>query len=275
MFYQKIPGQLASESQYLQRSSTEEGSYENDTDIVQYRKGRHYSWQWLPFLLSAVLNLVLVYFLVLSRSNNQCASRYAGLLPAELTVPWRWSTEFSSDDILESSKRWDTISFDAGVVALDDDFVKRKSLPASARFAWDASKSVYLVNAFHCLHCTKTIHTSLMEFKLGKPRTYPFDHNIHCLDIWRQEIICNADDTPLYHSPTDKGFVGIGDGQQRQCKDWSKLESWADEYNACYRYHNHTVNTMDDQLAARFSFCPPGSPYKAKVEEYLKSKELI
>lgn len=63
------------------------------------------------------------------------------------------STEFSKDDFLESNENWDTLSFDVGVVALDKDFIKSKSIPESQPFPWDTTKGIYVINAFHSLHC--------------------------------------------------------------------------------------------------------------------------
>jgi len=267
MIYQAIPVQ----TEDIESRSSGEDSCQDVKNLEQYQIQKRFGRRWVPFLLSAVLNIALA--LLLLRLNNQCTvSQYAGLLP-ELSLPWVESTEFSSGSFLESNEHWESISFDEGIIALDNDYVKSKGLPSSVVFPWDTSKSMYLVNGFHSLHCIKTVHTSLMEFKLSKQQTYPFEHILHCMDSLRLEIICTADDTPRYHNRN--GSMGTAVGQHRQCRDWSKLESWVQERTACYRYLNYSANTADDQYATRFSFCPPGSPYAAKVEEYLVNKTGI
>lgn len=102
-------------------------------------------------------------------------------------------------------------------------------------------------------------------------QSFPFEHVLHCIDALRLEVLCNADDIPRYNIPD--GTLNSGIGQHRQCKDWSKLESWAQEHSACYKYLNYSTNTADDQKAARMVFCPAGSPYQIKVEEYLRLKD--
>lgn len=94
---------------------------------------------------------------------------------------------------------------------------------------------------------------------------------LHCIDALRLEVLCSADDTPRYNIPNNTPNSGLG--QYRQCKDWSKLESWAQKHSGCYRYSNFSVNKENDQVAARMVFCPPGSPYEAKAQEYMKLKE--
>ena len=48
---------------------------------------------------------------------------------------------------------WLDIDVDDGMIALDDADVARWGLPASQRFPWDNSKSIYLLHAHHNLHC--------------------------------------------------------------------------------------------------------------------------
>lgn len=58
-----------------------------------------------------------------------------------------------------------------------------------------------------------------------------------------------------------------GNGQHRQCRDWSKLKKWAESQNACYSYVNETQgvkSTFD-----RYKWCPQGSPYGAKMRSVL------
>ena len=73
--------------------------------------------------------------------------------------------------------------------------------------------------------------------------------------------MCNADDTPRYSGLGQRG--GTGDGQYRMCKDWGKLEEWAMEHSACYKYRAG-VETLEGGIPLeRFKYCPDGSePWK-------------
>ena len=76
--------------------------------------------------------------------------------------------------------------------------------------------------------------------------------------------MCQADDTPRWSSNDDKPENGMG--QHRQCRDWNKLATWAQENTACYRYLNESANDLNQM--ERFKFCPPESSYMPKVRKY-------
>ena len=101
-----------------------------------------------------------------------------------------------------------------------------------------------------------------MEFVNGEKQSRHFGHVLHCMDSLRQDILCNADDTPRYTTITKVPESGIG--QTRQCRDWGSLERWARQYNACYRYINQTAVGFPN--VQRFRFCPQGSPYAEEVD---------
>ena len=102
-----------------------------------------------------------------------------------------------------------------------------------------------------------------MEFWQGVPQSRPWGHVIHCVDTLRQDIICNADDTPRYSTESRVPETGVG--QVRMCRSWDKLEQWARQYNACYKFVNQTAR--DFPIVQRFVYCPKGSPYKKEVEK--------
>ena len=82
-----------------------------------------------------------------------------------------------------------------------------------------------------------------------------------------QDIRCCADDTPMKSPPRNSTSSIWGQGQQRQCRDWNKLEKWAERQNACFSYINETqgVKSMFD----RYKWCPQDSPYGAKMRSIL------
>ena len=95
-----------------------------------------------------------------------------------------------------------------------------------------------------------------MEMHDQVPQSTHFSHVGHCLDAIRQDIVCNADDTPRFTGLSNKLTSGLG--QTRLCKDWGKLEEWAKEHSACYRYDAGADYTNGIELEL-FKHCPDDS----------------
>jgi hypothetical protein len=107
----------------------------------------------------------------------------------------------------------------------------------------------------------KSIRTATIHFFRNEKQTESIHHITHCLDALRRDTLCYADDTPRYSTLSSVNLSGVG--QVRQCKDWSRLESWAEENTACFRNWNSSSSTE-----VRYSHCPKGSEYEKKVKEY-------
>ncbi|KAI1303856.1 hypothetical protein F5Y03DRAFT_407166 [Xylaria venustula] len=174
-------------------------------------------------------------------------------------------TPFNQHDEKLRDAAWDAINIDAGMIAVPQSFVDEKGLPKSQSFVWDRSKSVYLLNGYHSLHCARSIYISLTEFKTGKPQSRRWGHILHCVDQLRQEAICNADDTPRFSTEDEIPVTGLD--QIRMCRSWDKLEEWARQYTACYRYINQTASYSEVPQVERFVWCPKDSPYQKEVEK--------
>lgn len=103
------------------------------------------------------------------------------------------------------------------------------------------------------------IRNALMEFRDGKAQTWPLDHVTHCLHTLREDVVCSADDTPRYaghlHAQANATSFVTGIGQNRMCRDWSKLVDFSLAHSACYeRPLDHYVPLLD-----RYKHCPDGS----------------
>jgi len=48
---------------------------------------------------------------------------------------------------------WETLAIDRGAVAVDQETIEKHDLPDSMVFPWDTTKKVYIINAYHQLHC--------------------------------------------------------------------------------------------------------------------------
>ncbi|KAI0099483.1 hypothetical protein F4814DRAFT_453363 [Daldinia grandis] len=98
---------------------------------------------------------------------------------------------------------------------------------------------------------------------LNLPDSQPFPWDSNSL---RVETMCAADDTLRYVPLNSVHRFRPGDGQQRKCRDWSKLQEFAEAHSPCYRYlqpGNTTFSNLE-----RFKFCPEDSEYLPKIRKY-------
>ena len=92
----------------------------------------------------------------------------------------------------------------------------------------------------------------------GKPQMDDYAALLHCFDMIRQDILCHADDTPMYVALTG-GQQENGEGQHRVCRDWDKLEKWAHTNTACFAYVNQTQAVTDE--IEHYKYCPRDSKF--------------
>lgn len=90
----------------------------------------------------------------------------------------------------------------------------------------------------------------------------PWPHVQHCLLVLRDEVMCNADDTPRYtgYQPSKSSALG----QVRMCRDWGALEEWAmdKERVGCWRHVPGEEGVDGFSNLDRYRFCPESSPYE-------------
>jgi hypothetical protein len=104
------------------------------------------------------------------------------------------------------------------------------------------------------------LRQSILEAYDSIPQTEPREHVTHCLNNFREDIVCNADDTPRYSGRVNQQASAkhpvSGIGQTRLCKDWGRLRQWAIDHTACYK----AVNRGDPDFPPldRYKFCPNG-----------------
>ncbi|KAM0739606.1 hypothetical protein ACQRIT_004790 [Beauveria bassiana] len=186
-----------------------------------------------------------------SLAEGDCPSTHAGL-KRDVPVAIQHGSEYTGDNLTEVRALWEELSGDPGVVALPEAYVQQTKLPHALRFPWDEDKGVYLLQGFHDLHCLRTLFRYVMYTELKQPQHIALSHALHCLDQLRQGVICNADDTPRYAGFQDP--PGTGSGQVRMCRDWRRLERWAEERTACFRHEDEVPGPMIE----RFKSCPDG-----------------
>lgn len=90
-----------------------------------------------------------------------------------------------------------------------------------------------------------------------------YEHLVHCMDHLVQNIIYEADDTPMYTSSKPK--IATGTGQTRMCRSWEKLAQWAESQTACFSYLNATQGV--DAVIQRFQYCPQNSTFAGAMRQ--------
>jgi len=128
------------------------------------------------------------------------------------------------------------------------------------------NKRIYVVQAYHGLHCVKFIYDFVKAVRDNSTETPSVDHVLHCLDSLHKDITCYADDElrPRLYQADFHSVKTVG--EPRRCRDWSAMDRWVRERHACYRYHVDL--DPGDVLRSQMKFCPDNSPYLPAVRDY-------
>jgi len=103
-----------------------------------------------------------------------------------------------------------------------------------------------------------------------------YEHVLHCMDSFLQNVMCDADDLPWYQLPPQPYRQKYARVQTRQCKSWQGLLDWAEEHNACFQ--NDVYDENGEPVKNEFEkyrFCPEGSPYTPVMESYFERHSKI
>jgi len=174
-------------------------------------------------------------------------------------------TEWTSDNLTAVSELWEGWNGDKGVVALHDDYVQEMGLPRALRYPSNDKYGVYLLQSFHNMHCLRTIFRYIKYTEEKSDKRIAYQHVLHCLDQLRQDVQCNADDTPRWAHYD--GTPGTGEGQIKMCKDWNALAKWGLQHTACFEHKDG----FREPLKNRFKSChvgvevPKGQEWKGGI----------
>ena len=147
----------------------------------------------------------------------------------------RWNTIYSPPNHSDSDELWDAIDPSHGFVAMDREWAAQRQWPVTMYLPSDRSKGVYLLEAYHQLHCLVRLKTSLpwalinmieriirktfWEAVEQQPYTWPPSaHTDHCFDALRQVSLRNFFGSFFQRDDTDLGLVGC-----MQCRQYSTL----------------------------------------------------
>jgi len=216
------------------------------------------SWLGLLFILGISLLLNVFAFWLHQQQVKQpdiCLSRFAQL-PRDTPKPFY--TETTVNTLPDEDWEWPVPEL--GMLALSNEYTEELNLPHAQPWPWDFSKGIYLLHGHHNIHCLKMIRQSISEFRKGSLQSQHYLHIDHCLTALREDIICNADDTPRYTGGNHKQ-AGSGQDQIRMCRDWNKLDEWANNHSACFDLPRNTLERTHS--SEQYKHCPDGrEPWK-------------
>lgn len=110
----------------------------------------------------------------------------------------------------------------------------------------------------------KKIRRWIVATERNSTRIDNWHHILHCLDTLRQNILCEADDTPLYN--TQMEGKQAGPDEVRHCRSWDEMEAWAVRHSGCFGYVNETADESGG--LDYYKYCPEGSRFLPAVREY-------
>jgi hypothetical protein len=135
----------------------------------------------VALLLSLILNCVLLVAYYLARGQmHLCPSEYsklsifnsrisqglqvlAGLGLTTKATYWQ-STAYTDENRTISDAVWEAIDTSPNTISLDKDYTRKHNLADSIPFPWDQSKGLYIVKAFHHMHCLVHSKPSRLHF---------------------------------------------------------------------------------------------------------------
>jgi len=113
-----------------------------------------------------------------------------------------------------------------GVLSLNMFDAKANGLHETTVDPLNHTNGLYIMAGFHTIHCVTVLRNALWHYRLGENQTAPWSHNVHCLDMIRQTLMCNLDTTIMWTWDPET----FADGQLRVCKDYWEIHHWASEH---------------------------------------------
>ncbi|KAL5041082.1 hypothetical protein BDW71DRAFT_213394 [Aspergillus fruticulosus] len=230
--------------------------------ISLFRSPRRYGailreiWRDAVIICLAILctGLLLERFLFLDTEVVESIRDYRSTSDDNRWVQFQWTTGiYSSEDPKDADEvnnAWEEIVPAYGFVAVDHTWAAEHHLPSSMSLPSDSSMGVYIIDAYHQIHCLTIIRESLLAINSGQALRVPLQHSWHCFDSLLQYIVCGTSgDTLLY----TWGRNQTGDGQVRKCIDWKSRKEWIRERTACYRDSERPIRLLD-----HFTKCEAG-----------------
>ncbi|CRG85576.1 hypothetical protein PISL3812_02623 [Talaromyces islandicus] len=187
-------------------------------------------------ILSNTISFGLLGWIGLSSTQASLAIPEDYAIPPRIATQYKrfwWTTEYSSKNQSQQDELWNSIVWTYGMIGVDHEWSKSQHWPDTMSLPQDKTKAVYLLQAYHEIHCLGVLRRLMSQSLAGvdfSESEHTHAHIAHCFDSLLQSTICRADSTPLY---TFGGTI-VGSGQQHECRDWNALRDYATQNSACY-----------------------------------------
>ena len=169
------------------------------TGETGFETGRTYSKKWkrIPALVYVAMALLLFlnvmqiglfYRYRAHEPNTPVDYAIPPAIPVQYKQFW-WNTEYSSTDQAAQDKLWDSIRWTHGMVAKDREWAKSQNWPDSMPLPGNETKSIWLLEAYHEVHCLgvlrRMMHQSFAGSKFDDEPSAR-EHAAHCFDYLLQ-----------------------------------------------------------------------------------------
>ncbi|KZS90735.1 hypothetical protein SISNIDRAFT_414902 [Sistotremastrum niveocremeum HHB9708] len=169
--------------------------------------------------------------LLILKAPAQDAVRYERRVFTQLGV----RTKYHGPPTNETDEAWDSL-YNMGISRITSSEAallpnRTESIPE------EEGVSVISLDVFHQLHCLNNIRQALWPERYGIPELIPslikgdpvpFDHVDHCVNILRENIMCNADITPdVWQWDEDKQMSFPRFDTVHTCRNWEAIIDWA------------------------------------------------
>ncbi|KAI7773005.1 hypothetical protein LA080_012496 [Diaporthe eres] len=230
----------------------DQSSFSSDDDGIQCHDGSPQSRLWHRRFSTSTVALSIFCVILLAVSSVQAwvivklerrLVHPHTRLSREYNVPLLANNHsaFDSPSNAISDVAWASIEAGHGDVLLTRSEAASLGLPPSFEHPFRPGYQVYIIDAYHAMHCLKVLRDHYMRMyhahryvddwpQLGD---WPLEHDEHCFDSLRQHVMCHADDTLLYST----GHHDAGVRQTKMCRSWDALREWASERNAQWKDH--------------------------------------
>jgi hypothetical protein len=116
-------------------------------------------------------------------------------IPTEYRRFW-WNTAYSSANLTLQDELWDSLLWTHGMIVVDREWAKSKDWPDTMELPGDSRKGVYLLEAYHEIHCLvilrRIMSESLSGVDYGK-NSSTYAHVAHCFDYLLQVSFVRLD----------------------------------------------------------------------------------
>ncbi|KAF2648851.1 hypothetical protein K491DRAFT_708477 [Lophiostoma macrostomum CBS 122681] len=149
-------------------------------------------------LIITIQTIIIVRLKADSYSQNTSPNRLS-LRRTETQTIYKPS-KYTSINNTKADKAWSAILAGHGVVAISPSYASQHALPSSVFLPDGTGNKMYIVEAYHAMHCTSVLRAHYTSLDRGIPGNWSRPYAAHCFDALRQYIMCNVDDTLLWTS---------------------------------------------------------------------------